>query len=886
MCNDENNMIKLAVFPVPSPPPTPPPLEAPPSYPPALPNGLQLPAPPPLPQQVGPGSGGPGLGPVPHSLPPAPSPPSPLLMPELINESGDSIVTLERGRSIDGALLAATIGGLCLCCCCCIAFCGVILYARKRFGAGNEKRWIHYKLAHSNPVWPMLYLPKDVREGLRNELYSRTVPIRRLLSRKSDPAWPAEIVMGWADITAAEEAEAAEAAEFQAEADQALAESRLITRIMRQKAANAAACGGEDGELHVDEPLPQPACVLKPQKKAPPPGRRRRSRQLPVDEKDGGSRLGASGHRRHSHQLPVFRLKVGPAEKQTGVEGEAEEALAESRLITVPTRQMTAHAAGSGGDDGELHVDEPSPQPARVLKPQQAPPPPPPQCSYPDTVENARRQWIALFVQDGNFERARALGWEGDPSLGASPDAIVAPAAACPAAEEGPRVHASGRRRRSHQLSVDEGDSGGCDGAPGRRRRSHQLPVDEGGGGDCVDAPGRRRRSHQLPVDEGDGGGCDGAPGRRRRSHQLPVDEGDGGGRVGASGRRRRSHQLAAFFEAEASKKAEVEPEAQARPRRKTHSGTEGEGEGEGRSSVGASGGRRHSQQLPVFRLKVGPAAMQTGVEGEAGEALAESRPITAPTRQLAAHAAGSGGDDGELHVDEPSPQPARVLKPQRAPPPPRGARLSGPGVLDTNIASLTKFFETEGKDKAEMEGAARPRRRNQGSEGREGEGGGTNAPFCTRRQRRSHQLPVSTAGTAALARARQSRGDSGGIPPQAAVEDDGSFTDCRTASQNGVVEASMGRERPVSAAGKAALTRARHRRGDSDNSPPPGAVDDGESSPDDYPVEFQEARPRGGADAESPTAAVRVRGEQTPRPPPPPPPYEEDPLVYDDYRI
>ena len=591
MCNDENNMIELAVFPVPSPPPTPPPLATPPSYPPALPNGLQLPAPPPLPQQVGPGSGGPGLGPVPHSLPPAPSPPSPLLMPELINESGDSIVTLERGRSIDGALLAATIGGLCLCCCCCIAFCGVILYARKRFGAGNEKRWIHYKLAHSNPVWPMLYLPKDVREGLRNELYSRTVPIRRLLSRKSDPAWPAEIVMGWADITAAEEAEAAEAAEFQAEADQALAESRLITRIMRQKAANAAACGGDDGELHVDEPLPQPACVLKPQKKAPPPGRRRRSRQLPVDEKEGGSRLGASGHRRHSHQLPVFRLKVGPA-------------------------------------------------------------------------------------------------------------------------------------------------------------------------------------------------------------------------------------------------------------------------------------------------------AMQTGVEGEAGEALAESRPITAPTRQLAAHAAGSGGDDGELHVDEPSPQPARVLKPQRAPPPPRGARLSGPGVLDTNIASLTKFFETEGKDKAEMEGAARPRRRNQGSEGREGEGGGTNAPFCTRRQRRSHQLPVSTAGTAALARARQSRGDSGGIPPQAAVEDDGSFTDCRTASQNGVVEASMGRERPVSAAGKAALTRARHRRGDSDNSPPPGAVDDGESSPDDYPVEFQEARPRGGADAESPTAAVRVRGEQTPRPPPPPPPYEEDPLVYDDYRI
>ena len=56
------------------------------------------------------------------------------------------------------------------------------------------------------------------------------------------------------------------------------------------------------------------------------------------------------------------------------------------------------------------------------------------QRTSPDKVENARQQWIALSLQEGNLEWARALGWDGDPSFGASPDAAVAPAAACPAA--------------------------------------------------------------------------------------------------------------------------------------------------------------------------------------------------------------------------------------------------------------------------------------------------------------------------------------------------------------------------------------------------------------------------------------------------------------------
>ena len=51
-----------------------------------------------------------------------------------------------------------------------------------------------------------------------------------------------------------------------------------------------------------------------------------------------------------------------------------------------------------------------------------------------DMVENARKQRIALSLQDGNFELARALGLDRDPSLGALPDAAIAPPSAYPAA--------------------------------------------------------------------------------------------------------------------------------------------------------------------------------------------------------------------------------------------------------------------------------------------------------------------------------------------------------------------------------------------------------------------------------------------------------------------
>ena len=39
------------------------------------------------------------------------------------------------------------------------------------------------------------------------------------------------------------------------------------------------------------------------------------------------------------------------------------------------SRQMAANAAASGGDDGELHVDDAWPLPARGLRPMESPPP-------------------------------------------------------------------------------------------------------------------------------------------------------------------------------------------------------------------------------------------------------------------------------------------------------------------------------------------------------------------------------------------------------------------------------------------------------------------------------------------------------------------------------
>jgi len=47
----------------------------------------------------------------------------------------------------------------------------VCFYARKRYGVGNEKLWVRYKLAHHNPALPPFYIPKDLHERLRMQLF-------------------------------------------------------------------------------------------------------------------------------------------------------------------------------------------------------------------------------------------------------------------------------------------------------------------------------------------------------------------------------------------------------------------------------------------------------------------------------------------------------------------------------------------------------------------------------------------------------------------------------------------------------------------------------------------------------------------------------------------
>ena len=58
---------------------------------------------------------------------------------------------------------------------CCLLPMLMYIYARNRFGAGNAQKWMRYKLAHSNPTVPIMYLPRDVREALRADLYSNVV---------------------------------------------------------------------------------------------------------------------------------------------------------------------------------------------------------------------------------------------------------------------------------------------------------------------------------------------------------------------------------------------------------------------------------------------------------------------------------------------------------------------------------------------------------------------------------------------------------------------------------------------------------------------------------------------------------------------------------------
>ena len=60
--------------------------------------------------------------------------------------------------------------GLFVFCCCCIPFC-LFCYARRRFGEGNEFLWFRYLLYQTNPRWPLFYMPKDVHDRLKMQLY-------------------------------------------------------------------------------------------------------------------------------------------------------------------------------------------------------------------------------------------------------------------------------------------------------------------------------------------------------------------------------------------------------------------------------------------------------------------------------------------------------------------------------------------------------------------------------------------------------------------------------------------------------------------------------------------------------------------------------------------
>jgi len=49
------------------------------------------------------------------------------------------------------------------------------IYVRSRYGGGKTMKWLRWKCSHTNPVTPILYLPKDVKERMRVELHSSEV---------------------------------------------------------------------------------------------------------------------------------------------------------------------------------------------------------------------------------------------------------------------------------------------------------------------------------------------------------------------------------------------------------------------------------------------------------------------------------------------------------------------------------------------------------------------------------------------------------------------------------------------------------------------------------------------------------------------------------------
>jgi hypothetical protein len=67
---------------------------------------------------------------------------------------------------------------LLLLCCLSPFFCG--LYAHFKYGAGKETTWFKYKLSHSNPIWPLGYIPGEDRQALWASLYEEKKPAATL----------------------------------------------------------------------------------------------------------------------------------------------------------------------------------------------------------------------------------------------------------------------------------------------------------------------------------------------------------------------------------------------------------------------------------------------------------------------------------------------------------------------------------------------------------------------------------------------------------------------------------------------------------------------------------------------------------------------------------
>ena len=60
---------------------------------------------------------------------------------------------------------------------CLVLFCLVLIpmlifyWVQTTYGKGNVTLWLRYKLAHHNPVWQLFYIPEDLHERLRMQLF-------------------------------------------------------------------------------------------------------------------------------------------------------------------------------------------------------------------------------------------------------------------------------------------------------------------------------------------------------------------------------------------------------------------------------------------------------------------------------------------------------------------------------------------------------------------------------------------------------------------------------------------------------------------------------------------------------------------------------------------